>query len=420
MKLKFILVVALAVFVIAPAVASPTVTGTMRMGVFGDVIDNHYVGRLDRARLIFSSNIDEYNTLRLELRADRNREELGTNNVYGGAIPMLTPGRTFADSGAHDMKYAMALHAATVRTNWARFFGFEDTVGLATTVGMNAFTTFSRVGGYTIWATGSQELGITRNLGGRLDLTIADGLVRPYIAGSAYAFRDNDSHVFGFLGGVGFDFNAIDVPLWLEAFFIQDGDEDHRAFGVEAQFAMEVADDMNLRIGGVLDMRNAANWGGNHWGNGVFNPDNDWLAAFKALADFSAMGATFGVAFLGIPNVGPDDDMGLGKLAVSFAYNFTNFFTLQAGAKFAFGNYSEFLANDEVFLGAEFGVRLRPGRVTYAFGYVFLNEDANGAYASDTWGLGGVASNDLGQIIGRSRAAALNTGAIFFGVNASF
>ena len=67
--MKKYLLIALAVMVFAtPVMAQPTLSGTFRLGAFWDVQDQNYASRLDRARLVLRSNIDEFNAVRFEMR----------------------------------------------------------------------------------------------------------------------------------------------------------------------------------------------------------------------------------------------------------------------------------------------------------------------------------------------------------------
>ena len=425
--MKKYLLIALAVMVFAtPVMAQPTLSGTFRLGAFWDVQDQNYASRLDRARLVLRSNIDEFNAVRFEMRADRPRQS-GDGTIAGRSSSRMG---SFGDHGEGN-EVLMRLNQATVTTNWAKYFEFEDAVGLTTTIGYGAFGTFDRLG-FTIWGIGGQAWATAQDFGGRIDFNIANGIVRPYAATAFAAYSGSAS----FLLGAGIDLSSVidAADIWLEAFFLNDGatfDDGtpvgKRGIGAELLVGVPINDDMKVSVGGVLDIR-----------NGAFNTRNvphadtaslstgdsllmggkgDLETLFKAFLGFDAFGANLGLAFLGGVN---DKDMGwfpMGLLAVSANYDITKFLAIQAGGKFAFADYAKEVAGDESWLGAQFGVVVRPGRVRYDIAYLVLNDKAQGMYFTDTWGLGN--SGQPNGITSPSRAGD-SKGGIMFAAAASF
>ena len=53
-----------------------------------------------------------------------------------------------------------------------------------------------------------------------------------------------------------------------------------------------------------------------------------------------------------------------------------------SGITAGYGDFAEMKCNDEGFSGAEFGVAVMPGAVTYRLGYLIENEDDTNGYSS--------------------------------------
>ncbi|MCL2792538.1 MAG: hypothetical protein FWD87_05535 [Spirochaetaceae bacterium] len=445
--MKKYLLIALAIVIFAtPVMASPTLSGTFRLGAIWDVQENNYMARFDRARLVLRSNVDDYNAVRFEMRGLRNRAGVGlvggqesTDGTFGafGTTTESALGQFGQPTNPGAMGNLLYVHTATVTTNWARYFGFEDSVGITTTVGYAAFGPFDRLS-YTIWGVGGQGWETARDFGGRLDFNIM-GIVRPYLATGFAAYNTARP---SFIAGAGIDLSTVVEPvdIWLEAFFLQDGAHNDqeiavtanrsripsRGFGVEAQVATNIGDDMRLSIGGVLDVKNKY-WGGfyPYSAAAVGNASDEFATMYKLLAGFSVLGLDLGLAFAGGISDNTNEFFPTGKLGLSASYAVTNFLAVQAGAKFAMSDFKEKKANNETFLGAEFGVVLRPGRVRYDLGYLILNEDARrssatnaaSTYMSDTWGLGNTGPTGNGA---HGRVGGDWKGGLMFTVNASF
>ncbi len=405
MKKYFVLALALAIFAVAPVMADITLTGVFRMGAIWDVQEDQYAARLDRTRLYFDSKIDDNNSFSMEFRGDRAKTKGILENSDG-------------TSGMNDTAAIRPyIHRAEVITDWAKYFGFADTVGIKSAVGYNGWTTFDKLG-YTIYDIGGQEYKLYRDYGAKVNFDIA-GIVKPYVAADFYAW---DGTGTSYMAGVGVDFK----PIWVEVFFMQNGSseakntdiydvngkriaDDGRKFGAEAEFAMEVAEGMNLKIGGVLDMYNP---------KVDANKDAEWTYTYKVLAGFNAYGADIGLAFM----AGEGDKKSyfpMGQVAVSAKYDIVKFLSVQAGTKFAFSDYSDKAknasANDESWLGAEFGISVKPGKVKYDLGYLILNEDAKGAYFTGTTGIG-----DMAGDLGNNASGSVTNGGLYFSVNTKF
>jgi|GEM_PF-2071236 len=464
MKKYLLIVLALTIFVIAPVMADVTLSGAFRIWAIWDVAsdEGHYLSRFDRTRLYFNSKIDDYNTFAMEVRGSRHREVGNTGRAatfvdqdtttfehfdmsYGGRYE---GGNTNGREGFGQSDYGFLtfyIHSVVLTTDWAKYFDFADVVGLKSQVGYNAWGGFSKLS-YTIWGVGSQNLMLQRDMGAKILFDI-QGIVKPYFAKDFYAYDNFKGGVFeagkpadvslpgsSYIIGTGVDF----APVWVEAYFIQDGRAEYaRAFDAEAEFAMEVADGMKLKVGGVVDMRNQSprsyhSWNTKKTDAKAYVPKaDDWkLSTYKVLAAFNAYGADLGVAFMG----GDADFKRTGMLGLSVAYDVTKYFGLAAGTKLAIGDFKDYHCYGETFLGAEFSVNVKPGKVRYDLGYLILNEDARGWYSADSWALGNAGYASIGgdQTGARSRyfggdsrksdGSMVNafSGGIFFSANASF
>ncbi|MCL2705536.1 MAG: hypothetical protein FWE72_04920 [Spirochaetaceae bacterium] len=424
MKKYLLIVLALAIFTV-PVMADVTLSGAFRIGAIWDIDGENYLARLDRTRVYFNAGIDEYNTFAMEYRGSRHRE-IGTNadsrtntphakddayRFFGGLFRGGNPSG-LGEFGYGDHQWVgVYVHRAVVTTDWAKYFDFADVVGLKTQVGYDAFGGFNKLD-YMIYGAGSQGLLIKRDLAAKINFDI-QGIVKPYFAFDFYAFNESTSYKdnpSSFIVGTGIDF----APIWVELYFIQDGDaESHRAFVAEVEFAQKI-DDMKLKVAGVVNMFN-------------FPGDNWDMTVFKVLAGLNAFGADFGLGFMGFmtgKDTFGEDKTYLGQLALSVKYGVTKYLDIQAGGKFAFGDYAKDACNDESFLGAEFGVVVKPGKVSYSLGYAILNDKVDGVYATDTWGLGGFGIDGNGapsdRPYGSSPYVGGWKGGLLFRVNTSF
>lgn len=375
MKRYLILALALFAFAVAPVMADVALSGVLRAGGLWDLGEEESTSRLDRTRFLFKAGIDDFSTF---------------NGQFRGARPVGS-----AEAGkynGHDSDVPIALYTATVKTDWAKYFGFADTLGVVTTVGYDGSGTFSNFDklDYTIYGIGGIDLALGEGYTGfRVDLDIA-GIVKPYFA---TPFRANilqgTEDVHQYIVGAGIDFK----PIWVEAYFMQNGiNKDDRSFSAEVEFAQAIQDGVDLKVGAVLLMT---------------NPLDEWTYAYNVLASLSAAGATFGAALYG------DEDYTVTALALSVKYDVVEFFGLQAGTKIGLDTD----ATGEAFLGAEFGIYLKPGKVKYDLGYAIINDSATG------YGAGGemFAGNTITGLADGIAPGGLNTkGGIYFSVNARY
>jgi len=334
MKKYFVLALALVVFAVAPVMADAKVSGEFRYSALWESGDELYSGNLDRVRLVFGSQVDDFNYF--EARVNR---------------AAVTDGDVLADD-------AVQYNYATISTDWGKYFGFADQgFGLTTTVGSDEFGNFDELS-YTIYDAGGFEPVIADRAAMKVDMDIM-GIVMPYVATTFQAFDSaQGADVAEYILGAGVTF----APVWAEVYFGQNGlNENDKFFGVEAEYASEVADGVDLKVGGALHMT---------------NPADEWTWAYLFGAGVGAYGAQVDFAL-----TGSDAYTALDALAVSGKYDILKWLGVQAGMQMAFSDYKEAKANDEGFLGAEFGLYVKPGAAKYGLGYIVANEDA-GAYSA--------------------------------------
>lgn len=258
-----------------------------------------------------------------------------------------------------------------VISDWGKFFGLEG-IGISTDIGLNSWETFDNVSftGFAYeYSDDIDNPATAKDFGAKLNLSFADGLVQPYAAlnfdttdaGTAY---DNDAQ---YLLGVGLDFAAIELPLWVEGYFFKEAAEDANMFGVEAMYELAISDYL-LTIGGHLLSEDNGDDRGQWWGAGVA------FEAFGAKIGVSAAGA-FGEDYYGEDQFSPFSAMG-----IDAEYFFLDWLGVNAGAQFAFGDYKENKAGDEAFQTFEVGIVAKPEKgVCYKLGYIYANEDAAAA-----------------------------------------
>lgn len=315
--------------------AEATISGEFRYGANWDASDSLYSGELDRMRIVFSSQLDDFNYL--ETRVNRD----GSNGV--------------ADSISDD---GVAFNHAFVTTDWGKYFGFaESGFGLSTTVGSDEWEAYDALS-YTIYDFGGPEPCTGDKMGMRVDMDIM-GIVKPYVATTFAEGFSGPADTASYMIGSAVDF----APIWAEVYFLQTGiAENDRMFGLEAEFASEVADGVALKVGGALTMT---------------NPADEWTYGYLFGAGVGAYGAQVDVT------LGGQEDYALGKMALSAKYDILKWLGVQAGMQMAFGDYATDFQNDEAFAGAEFGLYVKPGKVQYGLGYIVANEDAAAYSAHD-------------------------------------
>ena len=362
--MKKLLVLAMVLVLAAPLFAETTIGGEfdyyMVNGFESDGGDNgnSFVDNWDKGEVDFKSTVGDYSQVRIEL------EEDGEWNGGTGTYPEGTP----------------SFNYFRVITDWGKFFGL-DGITIKTDIGLNSWETFDAVDftGYNYENADStifiDDPATSKDFGAKISLGFVDGLVQPYFAWTFDTVQGDDDHGPEILVGSGFDFNAMGLPLWFEAYFYKDTPEDVNMFGVEAMYDLVIAD-MDFKIGGFFDNASDGEDRGSSWGFGLqFN-------AFGATIDAS-MGGFFGEDYWDC------DNSPFSVLGVSAAYDILDWLAVNAGASFAFGEFKEVGAGDKAFQSFEAGVVVKPDKgVCYKLGYIYANEDAvnpaNGRLATRT------------------------------------
>jgi len=367
MKKYFVLALALVVFAVAPAFSQAKVSGEFRYGGYWDTDAEAYTGSIDRTRFNVDAAIDDYNKIHTQLRGE-DGDKISAFNLY-------------------------RVH---VMTDWSKYFGFADMgFGLVTSFGQYAYGTNDALS-YTIYDDGGTGFELSRRAAMKVDMDIM-GIVKPYFATTMQGFDDTTvsttnqgKDVSEFVVGAGVDF----APVWAEVYYMQNGHKDGTApakwegwgdftgqiFGLEAEYSGEVADGIALKVGAVLEMINAEAL------------DGEWKYGYMVGAGVGAYGAQLDLA------IGGMKDYEFGTLDVSATYDILEFLGVQGGMRMAFGDYAKDLTNDESFLGAEFGLYVKPGKVKYGLGYIIANEDAASYVAHDAFAVKDSASTGKGGV----------------------
>ncbi|MCQ2604594.1 MAG: hypothetical protein MJ215_06110 [Spirochaetia bacterium] len=363
--MKKLLVLAMVlVFAAMPAFAEMNISGEFDYYMInGFDKDNgaSFADKLDKLELDFAASVGDYSTMKIEL------EEDGSWNSKADNTWAKSP-----EEGAPSFNYAKII------TDWGKFFGLEN-IGIKTTIGLDSWETFDKVDftGYNYeYADNWWQPAMDRNAGFKLELSFVDGLVQPYYAmefDTVDAGDDYDNE-WTFLAGIGFDFNAIDVPLWLELYFEKFDAEDCYEFGAEAAYTLAI-DEFTFKIGG--------------WYNGFYE-DSDYIDgevgnAYGAAISASAYGATLAVGCAGLWGDDYfDEDMieAFSVLSIEAEYMFLDWLGLNAGVAFAFGDYKENAAGDEAVQNFSVGAIVKPSKgVVYKIGYIYIPEDVADADA---------------------------------------
>ena len=361
--MKKLLVLAMILVLAMPMFAEVTIFGEfdyyMVNGFEKDGGDNgnSFVDKWDKGEVDFKGGIGDFSQIRIEL------EEDGSWNRGRGTAPEGTP----------------SFNYFRVITDWGKFFGL-DGIGIKTDIGLNSWETKDGVDftgfGYEYadnWdpLEGGQPF-MSKDFGAKLDLSFVDGLVQPYFAWvfDTITYKDaaGDADINAeFLVGSGFDFNAIGLPLWLEAYYYDTAIEKCNMFGVEAMYDLAIGD-MEFKLGGYLTSQTDGDERGEQWGFGIgFN-------AFGAAINVSA-GGQFGEDYWG-------EDMYsvFSVLGVDASYDILDWLAVNAGMSFAFGDYKENCAGDKAFQTFEAGVIVKPDKgVKYKLGYIYVDEDVSDA-----------------------------------------
>ena len=315
----------------------------------------------DKGEMDFQATVGDYSRVLIEL------EEDGSWDDGLGRAPEGTP----------------SLNYFRVQTDWGKFFGFEG-IGIRTDIGLYSYQTFDRIHftgfGYEYSENFSNPY-LPKDFGFKLSLSFADGLVQPYYAMSFDTVQavDNKGTVTPdgeptFMAGSGFDFSALGLPLWLEAYFQKGTAEDANQFGLEAMYDLAVGE-IKITLGGFyLNFTKAqrSRWStrnadtderGSLWGFGAR------LAVSGFAVDITGAGL-FGEDFYGKGNYSPFSVLGL-----DCEYFFLDWLGINAGTAFAFGDYRE-TSGDKALQSVEAGIVLKPDKgVLYKLGYIYVDEE---------------------------------------------
>lgn len=352
--MKKLLVLAMVlVFAAMPVFSELTISGEFdyyMVNGFDDSDSAEYADKWDKGEVDIKGAIGDYTKMAIEI------EEDGSWNKGKGTSPEGTP----------------SFNYFRVISDWGKFFGLEG-IGITTDIGLNSWETFDNVSftGFAYeYSDDIKNPATSKDFGAKLNLSFADGLVQPYAAlnfdttaagekeGTPY---DNDAE---YLLGVGLDFAAMELPLWVEGYFFKEAGEDVNMFGVEAMYELAIADYL-FTIGGHVISEDNGEDRGQWWGAGVA------FEAFGAKIGVSAAGA-FGEDYWGEDKYSPFSAMG-----IDAEYFFLDWLGVNAGAQFAFGDYCEFTCGDEAFQTFEVGIVAKPEKgVCYKLGYIYFNEDA--------------------------------------------
>ncbi len=347
MKKYLVLFFVLAITVL-PAFGDVVMKGQFRYGGVWNTGDEEYMGEINRFRFPMESKIDEYNKFKARVEENDMVGDLGIS--YGYLI-----------------------------TDWGKFFEL-DTLGLGikTTIGQqnSYYKVFepSKVGAYTMYhldaymlneegqddpsapADGGNVKYIDDTPAIRIDLDIK-GVFQPYYVTSFHAYDDSTNpdadnqgdDIKEYFIGTDFDYDAISATVY----YGQEGlDEGGKIFGMEAQYRDNITDDIELTVGSIYTMVNDA--------------ADDWYWYYTFGAGVKAYGAEFETYARGMK-----EDV-FQKLYSSASYNILSYLGVEGGMQLAFGDNN----NNEAFVGAEFGIFVKPGKSTFTLGYLTTNEDA--------------------------------------------
>ena len=322
-----------------------------------------FVDRWDKGEVDFKASVGDYSQVRIEI------EEDGT---WNGSERLEV-----ADTGdgvtRNDGEGNPSFNYFRVITDWGKFFGL-DGIGIKTDIGLNSWETKDGVDftgyNYEYFDNWEQPL-LTKDFGAKIDLSFVDGLVQPYFAWVFDTITYKDAYIDAdrnaeFLVGSGFDFNAIGLPLWLEAYYYDTDEEKVNEFAVEAMYDLTIGD-MEFKLGGYLASMSNGDDRGERWGFGVgFN-------AFGATINVSA-GGCFGKDYWEA-EVGEDAFSAFSVLGIDAQYDILDWLAVNAGFALAFGDYKENAAADKTLQDFEAGVIVKPDKgVCYKLGYIYCDK----------------------------------------------
>ena len=368
--MKKLLVLAMVLVLAAPMFAEMSIGGEFdyyMVNGFDNDNGASFADNWDKGEIDFKAGVGDYSQVRIELEEDG-----AWNN------------KPLADAVVRDQaEGSPSFNYFRVITDWGKFFGL-DGIGIKTDIGLNGYATFDNVDftGFNYEnADNFDNPELRKDFGWKLSLSFVDGLVQPYFAMNFDTVAEENHRGAAspdgeatFLVGSGFDFNAMGLPLWIEAYFWKGPAEDSNKFGVEAMYDLAISD-MNFKIGGFFMNGTQLAWGagadddrGSIWGFGV------GFEAFGAAINVSAAGKA------GEDCWGKDQYSVFSVLGVDAEYFFLDWLGVNAGMAFAFGDYKENVAGDKAFQSFEAGVVVKPDKgVCYKLGYIYVDEDVAAA-----------------------------------------
>ena len=337
-----------------------------------------FVDNWDKGEIDFKASVGDYSQVRIEL------EEDGT---WNGSKRMKAYDKdTDAELGyvkRTDGEGNPSFNYFRVITDWGKFFGL-DGIGIKTDIGLNSWETKDNVcfTGYEYeYFDHWEQPFMSKDFGAKLDLNFVDGLVQPYFAWVFDTITYKDATVAGdqnaeFLVGSGFDFNAMGLPLWLEAYYYDTDIEKVNMFGFEAMYDLTIGD-MEFKLGGYLGSMYNGDDRGERWGFGVgFN-------AFGAAINVSA-GGCFGEDYWG-----KDAYSAFSVLGIDASYDILDWLAVNAGFALAFGDYKENVAADKTLQDFEAGIIVKPDKgVCYKLGYIYCDKKIGAGNPDDGEGKG--------------------------------
>jgi len=318
----------------------------------------------DKGEVDFKATVGDYSEVRIELEEDGSWDR--------GIV-----------AGRDDNEGNPSFNYFRVITDWGKFFGLEG-IGIKTDIGLNSYGTFDNVDftGFNYEnADNFDNAELDKDFGAKISLSFVDGLVQPYVAWNFNTPTREDATLnhegdpadegFQMIVGAGFDFNAMGLPLWLEAYFFKEAEEKINQFGVEAMYDLAIGD-MNFKIGGFLLSDTNGDDRGQVYGVGV------GFEAFGAAINVSGLGR-FGEDFYGEDADGNKHYSPFEVLGIDAEYFFLDWLGVNAGFAIAFGDYKEYDAGDKALQSFEAGVVVKPDKgVCYKLGYIYVDEDAAG------------------------------------------
>jgi len=377
--MKKLLVLAMVLVLAAPMFAEMSIGGefdyylvngfkSMDAGDPAQFVDNWDKGEVD-----FKASVGDYSQVRIEIEEDgtwNGRDRLA-DKVNGDGV-----GRTDGE-GNPSFNYFRVI------TDWGKFFGL-DGIGIKTDIGLNSWETKDGVDftGYNYeYFDNWEQPSLTKDFGAKIDLSFVDGLVQPYFAWVFDTITYKDATPAGdqnaeFLIGSGFDFNAIGLPLWLEAYYYDTNEEKVNEFAFEAMYDLAIGD-FDFKLGGYLASMYDGDNRGERWGFGVgFN-------AFGATINVSA-GGVFGDDYWeNVRGFGPDGFSAFSVLGIDASYDILDWLAVNAGFALAFGDYKENAAGDKTLQDFEAGIIVKPDKgVCYKLGYIYCDKDVSGQKGS--------------------------------------